>query len=105
MLFKPAPVLSKTFFLPNQQRVNPFGIEETLPVGSAACALLGSTLLVYLNPSQQDCFGPEAVTPRRFHLYGRDGDLTAVEGSHLESREAEVLRLGHYRRVDVVLGR
>ena len=105
LLFKPAPVLSKTFFIPNEQHVNPFGIEETLPVGSAACALLGSTLLVYLNPSHQDCFGPEAVRPRRFHLYGRDGGLMTVEGSHLESREAEALRLGHYRRVDVVLGR
>jgi hypothetical protein len=28
-----------------------------------------------------------------------------VEGPHLESREAEALRLGHYRRVDVVLGK
>jgi hypothetical protein len=105
LLFKPAPILAKTFFTPHGQRANPFGYEETLPADSAACAFLGSTLLVYLNPSQQDCFGPEAVTPRRFHLYGRDGGLTTVESPHLESREAEALRLGHYRRVDAVLGR
>jgi hypothetical protein len=104
LLFRPGPVLSKTFFTASEQRVNPFGIEEVLPAGSAACALLGSTLLVYLNPDRRDCFGPDAVAPRRFHLHGRDGGVTTIEGSHLEGREAEALRVGHYRRVDVVLG-
>jgi hypothetical protein len=102
--FKPAPMLSKTFFTASGQQVNPFGSQETLPAGSAACALLGSTLLVYLNPSRRDCFGPDAVSPRRFHLYGRRDGVAMVEGSCLEGREAEALRLGHYRRVDVLLG-
>jgi hypothetical protein len=105
LLFKPMPVLAKTLFTQNEQRAYPFGCEETLPAGSAACALFGATLLVYINPSRQDCFGPQAVTPRRFHLYGRDGGLTMVESPHLQSREAEALRLGHYRRVDVLLSR
>jgi hypothetical protein len=105
LLFKPEPVLSKTFFTPDEQRVSPFGIEEALPAASAACALLGSTLLVYLNPSRQHCFGPEAVSPRRFSLYGRGDEVTTVDGSYLEGEEAEALRLGHYRRVDVVLGK
>jgi hypothetical protein len=80
-------------------------MEEMLPAGSAACALLGSTLLVYLNPSRHDCFGPDAVAPRRFDLYDRNGGMTTREGSRLEGPEAEALRLGHYRRVDVVLGK
>jgi len=104
LLFRPAPVLSKTFFTPTEQRVDPFGTEEVLPAGSAACALLGSTLLVYLNPERRDCFGPDAVAPRRFRLHGRGDGVTTVEGSHLEGRQAEALRLGQYRRVDVVLG-
>jgi hypothetical protein len=101
--FKPEPVLSKTFFTASERRVSPFGVEEMLPAGSAACALLGSTLLVYLNPSRRDCFGPEAVSPRRFHLYGPSEGATMVEGAHLEGREAEALRRGDYRRVDVLL--
>jgi hypothetical protein len=105
LLFRPEPVLSGTFFTATEQRVDPFGTSEILPAGSAACALFGSTLLVYLNPSRRDCFGPDAVAPCRFLLYPRDGGTTAVEGPHLESREAEALRLGHYRRVDVVLGK
>ncbi len=72
---------------------------------SAACAFLGSTLLVYLNPQRRDCFGSEAVSPRRFHLHGRDGGRTTVEGPHLSGPQAEALRNGEYRRVDVVLGR
>ena len=104
LLFRPQPLLSKTFFTAADQRINPFGTEEPLPACSAACALLGSTLLVYLNPSRRDCFGPEAASPRRFHLHGRDGGVTTVEGPQLEGREAEALRLGHYRRIEVVLG-
>jgi hypothetical protein len=104
LLFKPEPLLSKTFFTANEQRVDPFGTDEVLPAGSAACALFGSTLLVYLNPERRDCFGPDAVAPRRFHLHGRGGGVTTVEGPRLEGQNAEALRLGHYRRVDVVLG-
>jgi hypothetical protein len=104
LLFKPEPVLSKTFFTANEQRVDPFGTEEVLPAGSAACALFGSTLLVYLNPERRDCFGPDAVAPRRFVLHGRDGSTTTVEGPQLEGPDAEALRLSHYRRVDAVLG-
>jgi hypothetical protein len=103
--FRPAPQLAKVFFTPDERRVDPFGGEETLPAGSAACAFLGSTLLVYLNPERGDCFGPEAVSPCRFHLHARDGDRTTVEGPHLSGPEAEALRDGRYRRVDVVLGR
>jgi len=105
LLFKPAPRLAETFFTPEEQRVAPFGVEETLPAGSTACAFLGSTLLVYLNPEQRDCFGPEAVSPCRFHLHARDGGRATVEGPHLPSPQAEALRNGEYRRVDVVLGR
>jgi len=104
LLFRPAPVLSKTFFSTNEQCVSPFGIEETLPAGSAACALLGATLLVYINPKRQDTFGHAAVKPRCYQLHGRDGSMQTVEGQQLEGQTAEALRLGQFRRVDVVLG-
>ena len=103
LLFRPAPVLSKTFFSTNEQCANPFGFEETLPADSAACALLGTTLLVYINPERQDTFGDAAVRPCRYHLYGRDGSMQIAEGSHLEGQIAEALRQDQFRRVDVVL--
>jgi hypothetical protein len=105
LLFRPAPVLSKTFFSTNEQCANPFGVEETLPADSAACALLGTTLLVYINPTCQDTFGDAAVKPCRYQLHGRDGVMQTVEGLHLEGQVAEALRLGQFRRVDVALGR
>jgi len=105
LLFRPAPVLSKSFFSTNEQCVNPFGFEETLPVDSAVSALLGTTLLVYINPERQDTFGDAAVRPCRYRLYGQDGSIQTVEGLHLEGQVAEALRLGQFRRVDVVLAR
>ncbi|MCK9636065.1 MAG: hypothetical protein M0R41_07280 [Methylobacter tundripaludum] len=103
LLFRPAPVLSKSFFSSDEQLANPFGFEETLPAGSAACALLGTTLLVYINPEHQDTFGDAAVKPCRYLLHGRDGIMQTVEGQHLEGQIAEALRNGQFRRVDVVL--
>jgi hypothetical protein len=101
--FRPSPLLSKVFFTTREQSVNPFGFEETLPAGSATCALFGTTLLVYINATRQDTFGPAAVTPRRYRLYRPDGSIQTVEGRHLQGRDAEALRLGQFRRVDVAL--
>jgi hypothetical protein len=103
LLFRPAPVLSKSFFSTNEQRANPFGVEETLPADSAACALLGATLLVYINPERLDTFGDATVKPCRYLLHGRDGSMQAVESQHLEGQTAEALRQGQFRRVDVML--
>jgi len=103
LLFRPAPVLSKIFFSTDEQCANPFGFEETLPKDSAACALLRTTLLVYINTESKDTFGQAAVRPCRYVLHGRDGSMQIVEGRHLESQAAEALRNGQFRRVDVVL--
>ncbi len=104
LLFRPSPVLAKSFFSTTEQAVNPFGDEEILPADSVACAILGRTLLVYINPTHQDSFGDAFVSPCRYHLIGRDGRTQTVEGRHLEGQAAESLRLGQLRRVDVVLG-
>jgi len=105
LLFRPAPVLSKTFFSMTEQSANPFGFEETLPADSAACAFLGTTLLVFINPARQDTFGHDAVRPCRYQLHGRDGSMLTVEGRDLQGQTAEALRMGQFRRVDVTLER
>jgi hypothetical protein len=101
--FRPQPLLSKALFSTHEKSAATLGVAETLPADSAACAFLGSTLLVYLNPMRRDSFGPDAATPSRFRLYGRDGAEKAVDGPHLEGADAEALRLGQWRRVDVWL--
>lgn len=103
LVFRPAPILSKAFFSTQAQSVNFFNVEESLPADSVACAFLGTTLLVYINPTGQDTFGDSAVKPCSYHLYGRDGRMQTVESSVLEGHTAEALRLGHFRRVDVLL--
>ncbi|MDD2759863.1 MAG: hypothetical protein PHH11_06175 [Methylomonas sp.] len=104
LLFRPEPVLSLSFFSARAQTVKPFGIEESLTANSAACALFGSTLLVYVNPNNQDTFGVAAVRPMRYRLYGPDGEIRTVEGASLRGQAAEALRRGQLRRLDVELG-
>jgi hypothetical protein len=101
--FKPEPVLAKSLFSTAESIVNPFGVEETLPAHGAACALLGATLLVYINPERRNTFGQAAAKPRRYRLYGRDGSEQTVESPYLEGGSAEALREGQFRRLDVVL--
>jgi len=101
--FKPEPVLSKSLFSTAERTANPFGTEETLPAHSAACALLGTTLLVYINSEYRDTFGQSTVKPCSFRLYGGDGSEQIVESQYLEGKIAEALREGQFRRLDVVL--
>jgi len=96
--------LAKSLFSTVERVVNPFGTEEILPAHSAACALLGATLLVYINPEGRDTYGQAAVQPCRYRLYGRDGSEQIAESQYLERKIAEALRAGRFRRIDVVLG-
>jgi hypothetical protein len=103
LVFRPEPALPKDFFSSATAQAQPFGSDETLPKNSVACALLGNTLLVYLNPQHIDTFGPGAAAPCRFTLYGRDGSVQTVQGRQLEGATAQALRAGEIRRVDVEL--
>jgi hypothetical protein len=106
LLFRPQPSLAKAFFSTEEKLVHPFGeAEEILPCDSVACAFLGNTLLVYLNPQRLDTFGTEAVSPVQYQLFGRDGSMRTVEGACLEQEDAKALREGKFRRVDVFLAK
>jgi hypothetical protein len=103
LLFRPRPVLSKPFFSPEEKTVKPFGVTETLPAASVACALFGDSLLVYLNPARRDTYGADAVKPCGFQLYGRDGSVQTLQGPQLEGDIAAALRSGQFRRIEVIL--
>lgn len=102
--FAPAPLLAGTMFAAQSRTVKPFGRDEILPADSAAIALFGSTLLVYVNPARRDSFGTAAVKPLRYRLYCRDDGLSIVESGGLPADQAHALRNGQFRRVDVELG-
>ncbi|MGR8929638.1 MAG: hypothetical protein ACU836_03280 [Gammaproteobacteria bacterium] len=102
--FQPAPVLHGSLFSDRVQMLKPFGREESLPDASAACAIFGSTLLVYLNPQRNNTYGEGGVSPCRYHLRRRNGDTQTVSSAYLEGENADALRRGEYRRVDVELG-
>lgn len=104
LAFKPTPLLAAAFFSAEAQIATPFVEPETLPAASATCTLFGSTLLVYSNPQRRDTFGPEAVKPIEYRLYGRDGTTQTLTAASVSGPVAEALRLGQFRRVDVLLG-
>ncbi|MCQ8181728.1 hypothetical protein NP603_11460 [Methylomonas sp. SURF-1] len=101
--FQPEPVLAARLFSDCERSAAPFAGEETLPVASAACALFGATLVVYLNPQRRDCFGPHPVKPQRYRLYFRDGSEAKLDGAYLDAEAAAALRQGMLRRLDIEL--
>lgn len=103
LVFRPQPSLSKDFFSTQAKQVNAFGKNETLRPDSAACAMLGSTLLVYLNRGRRSTFGASAATPSRFTLQRRDGEQQTVFGRQLEGALAQAVRAGDFSRIDVEL--
>ena len=106
LIFRPSPSLSTAFFSTAEKRIQTFGeAEEILPRDATACALLGNTLLVYLNPQRLDTFGADAAAPIRFQLHGRDGAVQTIEAACLQGPAAEALRLGQFSRLDVWLGK
>ncbi|WP_445369213.1 hypothetical protein ACH5Y9_08070 [Methylomonas sp. BW4-1] len=104
LAFKSTPVLAAAFFTAEAQIATPFVEHETLPTASATCTLFGSTLLVYLNPQRRNTFGQEAVKPIEYRLYGRDSTTQTLTAASVSGPAAEALRLGQFRRVDVLLG-
>lgn len=101
--FKPSPLLANSLFLQHAQTLQLDDNDETIPAHSAACSVLGKTLLVYVNPAQQDTFGDNALTPSHYRLYARDGSNYSIEGRYLEAQDAQALRDGQFRRVDITL--
>ncbi|PPD31661.1 MAG: hypothetical protein CTY19_13110 [Methylomonas sp.] len=103
LCFKPEPVLHSSLFLTQSQSIKSFELEHSLPADSAACALLGSTLLVYLNPQRKNTYGADSVAPGRFYLHGLDDTIQTVEGNCVRTETAEAIRRGEFRRVDIEL--
>lgn len=103
LVFRPQPSLSQDLFSTQAKQVTAFGHHESLAPDSAACALLGHTLLVYVNPLRRDTFGAQAVTPAQFTLQRRDGQVQRVAGLQLTGALAQAVRAGEFSRIDVEL--
>lgn len=104
LVFAPNPQLHARMFHPEARDVQFFGQNECLPAHSAACTLLGHTLLVFINPQLRNTFGAtNSVATVRYRLVARDGTVTDVATSTLTGAVAERLRDGGFARVDVTL--
>ncbi len=104
LVFAPNPQLHARMFHPEARDVQFFGQNESLPAHSAACALLGRTLLVYINPQMRNTYGAtNSVAPVHYRLVARDGAATELESPRLRGAIAERMRAGEFRRVEVTL--
>jgi hypothetical protein len=97
--FKLAPALPGSWFTDQEKSVDFNGQTEIIPQGSFACALLGTTLLVYHNESGRDTYGDSAVKPVRY-LFDKQ---TEINATHIGPEIAENIRLRNYKRIDVWL--
>ena len=104
LCFQPRPILAEAMFSTKTQSVKLFGVEETLPADSAACALFGSTLVVYQNPRRRNTYGEQAVQPVAYHLTDHDGRVLRIENGAVSGETAADIRRNRFRRIDVLLG-
>jgi hypothetical protein len=73
--------------------------ELRIPEKAFACALLGTILLVYHNPSGKNTYGPDAVRPVKYVL---DNERTVV-APELSGPVVEDIRQRRIQRIDVWL--
>jgi hypothetical protein len=93
------PALPAAWFTEEAVEVFWQGQQVRIPENAFACALLGTVLLVYHNPSRHDTYGRHAVQPVRYRLDNRH----EVSASHVVSPLAEQIRQRTIHRIDVWL--
>ncbi len=93
--FEPKPTLAKWLFNPKAQ--------NGFPSQTFAFKLFGKTWIVYHNPTRQDTFGTQGVSPVRYHLEYENGETAACEGNFLPDERAHDLRDGKLARVTIEL--
>lgn len=77
--------------------------EENVPENAFAFKLLGRTLVVYHNRARKPTYGPDGVRPSVYRLEYRDGRNVETQGDSVSGPDAEAVRRGDVRRIDVVL--
>lgn len=97
--FRVAPVLPGEWFTQRETSMRWQGEDVAVPADCLACALLGTMLLVYHNPSRGNTFGCGGVKPVRYVLDGQH----EVAAAYLTEDQAVGLRERKFRRVDVWL--
>lgn len=108
LVFAPQPRLLGKLFTRQRQKVQLYIqgrlVEEEIPPRSFACLFLGKVLLCYRNPSGRNTFGAGAVKPVRLVMEMTDGERREVQGEMLRGSDAEALRSGKVRKLEIILG-
>jgi hypothetical protein len=99
LAFRVRPALPGSWFTSESESVDWQGQKVDIPANSFACALLGTTLLVYRNEPRADTYGPSAAKPTRYVFDGQD----EVKAPSVGPSVAERIRRREYGRIDVWL--
>ena len=97
--FRVVPALPGDWFTRQETSIPWQGQDVDIPPNCLACALLGTLLLVYHNPSRRNTFGAGGVKPVRYVLDGTH----EVTAACLDEVLAGGLRERKYQRMDVWL--
>lgn len=94
------PALPAEWFTEKAVNVQWNGTQIQIPENAFACALLGSSFLVYHNPDRRSTYGKNSVRPQRYLLDNRH----EISGSEISGKLAQQIRRCEIHRVDVQLG-
>lgn len=97
--FRLKPVLPGKWFTRERASATWNKQSVDIPKGSFACAIMGTTLLVYHNDSRKDTFGESAVKPASYLF----DEQLRVDAPRVGAEIAERIRRREYGRIDVWL--
>jgi hypothetical protein len=107
LVFQPEPVLTRDLFTKIESEMNiqlsKHKMQIQLPKDTFSSRFLGSTLIIYYNPSLKDTFGETGVSAKCFELIYNDGKKCTVTGNKIIGEKAYDLRNGLIRQIDIIL--
>ncbi|MCP4649838.1 MAG: hypothetical protein GY853_07160 [PVC group bacterium] len=69
-----------------------------------AFSFLGTTLVIYHNPTRKDTFGKNGVQVKKIKLIGSDGKIVTLDSPIIPSPYAEQIRQLQYAKIEIDLG-
>jgi len=87
---------SKLYFADKWQEIE-------FPKNSFSFILFGKILVIYHNPKMKNTFGPEAVSPAKWHITEISGQKYSYQGASLQGEIAHKIRERKISRIEVEL--
>lgn len=105
LIFSLNPALPGWLFSTKTKQIELSGSRDSLtcPANTFCFMFLGSILVRYHNPEHGDTYGDQAVTPARWKIKDKDGNILEFEGETLQGKIVQDIRERKVVTIDVHL--